>query len=508
MNRIPNIKSIILSVLLISLLCAFVAQAPQKNHIRIFLIGDSTMADKPLVDNPEHGWGQIFPMFFSKNVIVYNHARNGRSTKSFIDEGRWQVIYDQLQPGDYVFIQFGHNDAKKEDPNRYAPARPDYKENLRKFIRESREKQAIPILLTPVIRHDFNEKGEFIATHYDYPAAMKEVATEENAPLIDVFEKSKELVGGLGEVKSRPLYLAGVQDGQFRNWNKKKDHTHFTRTGAFQMAQIVVDGIKELKLPLAKELVELPASPFVGAGKVVGLDYYFNNEWRPVKGKDSLERYHYIWEDTTNSGFSQLGRVIDWLGADLDTLQSPPTDSVLRHFSVYIIVDPDTPKETKEPHIISDADIAVIKRWVEQGGRLVLLANDNGNCEFEHLNKLATEFGIHFNEDNNFMVKNDNYDMGRITKFPKHPAFKGVDHIFIKEVSSLKTQPPAKPLLTANGIIVMATARYGKGCVVAVGDPWLYNEYFDNRRLPEGYENWDAGVAMFRWLLSEAPKIY
>ncbi|MBP8975922.1 MAG: hypothetical protein KBG83_04300, partial [Bacteroidetes bacterium] len=460
MNKLFLSKSYILNILLVLFFCGFVVQAPDNPHIRIFLIGDSMVAEKPLVDNPEHGWGQMLPMFFTKNVTVYNYARNGRSTKSFITEGQWKIVHDQLKPGDYVFIQFGHNDAKKEDPCRYVPAKPDYKENLRKFIREAREKQAIPILLTPVTRYDFNKRGELIATHSEYPAAMKEVATEENVPLIDVFEKSKELVGGLGGEKSRPLYLAGVQNGQFRNWNKKKDHTHFTRIGAFQMAQIVVDGIKKIKLPLAKELVKLPTQPFVGAGKVVGLDYYFNNEWRPIKGKDSLERYHYIWEDTTNSGFSQLGRVIDWLGAELDTLQSPPTDSVLKHFSIYIIVDPDTPKETKEPNLISDTDIAVIKRWVEQGGRLVLLANDKGNCEFEHLNQLANEFGIHFNEDNNFMVKNDNYDMGRITKFPKHPTFKGVEHIFIKEVSSLKTQPPAKSLLTVNGITVMATALY------------------------------------------------
>ncbi len=108
-----------------------VTETTQKS--RIFLIGDSTMADKPLVDNPERGWGQMLPMFFQHDVEICNHAKNGRSTKSFIAEKRWDSVYNQLQKGDYVFIQFGHNDAKKEDTSRYAPHKPDYKNNLLKF---------------------------------------------------------------------------------------------------------------------------------------------------------------------------------------------------------------------------------------------------------------------------------------------------------------------------------------------------------------------------------------
>lgn len=499
-----SFHTLLFSLVSMLLFSAFVLNAPEQKQFRIFLIGDSTMANKPLVDNPEHGWGQMLPMFFGRNVAIYNHAQNGRSTKSFIDEGRWNTVYEQLQQGDYVIIQFGHNDAKKEDPRRYAPPRPEYKENLKKFIREAREKGALPILLTPVTRRDFNSNGELIATHFEYPDAMKEVAQEEHVPLIDIFEQSKALIAPLGDEGSKKLYLAGVQDGEYRLWNKKKDNTHFSRSGAYRIAELVAKGLASLPLPIAAE-VHIPTDdPFVGKGKVVCLDYYFNNEWRAVKGKDTLERYHYTWEDTTNSGFSQLGRVLDWLGADLDTLQSPPTDSTLRRCSIYIIVDPDTPKETAQPHTITSDDIAVLKRWVKHGGILLLMANDKGNCEFEHLNALAKEFGIQFNEDNHFMVKNNQYDMGRVTTFPQHPAFSNVKHLFMKEVTSLTATAPAEPLLVASNIVLIATAKFGKGLVVAVGDPWLYNEYFDNRRLPVGYENWDAGESFFRWLLREA----
>jgi len=461
------------------------------------------MANKPLVDNPEHGWGQVFPLFFTQNVQIFNHAVNGRSTKSFINEGRWTVIYDQLQPGDYVFIQFGHNDAKKTDTSRFAAPRPDYKNNLVKYIREAREKKAIPILLTPITRREFDTTGRYVGTHGDYPAAMKEVAKEENVPLIDMFEKSKKLVISLGDEQSKPLYLKGVKN-EFRNFKgTRRDNTHFTRPGAIQMASLVVEGIKELHLPLENEIVPLQTNNLVGTGKVVGLDYLFNNEWR-TKKNGLRERWHYIWEDTTNSGFSLLGRSIDLLGADLDTLQCSPTDSVLNRCSVYIIVDPDTPDETDKPNYMSEDAIKVIVPWVERGGVLVMMENDKGNAEFEHFNKLAERFGIHFNEDSYHKVIGNNFETGKSDHLPPHPIFKDVKQIYMKEICSLKIEKPAEPILTENGLVLMASARIGKGLVFAVGDPWLYNEYFDSRKLPTEYENAKAGKNLFEWLLRSA----
>jgi lysophospholipase L1-like esterase len=470
--------------------------------IRIYLIGDSTMADKPLVDNPEYGWGQVLPIFFSDRVQVLNHACNGRSTKSFITEGRWKIVVDQLQEGDYVFIEFGHNDAKKEDTSRFTPPIPDYRDNLIKFICESREKKAIPVLLTPITRRDFKE-CKLMATHGDYPGVMKEVANREKVPLIDMFEKSKQLIQKLGDEQSKALYLAGVKQNEFRLWNKKRDNTHFTRRGAIQMASFVVDGIKELHLPLENELVSAQTENLAGQGKVVGLDYFFNNEWRLTKDS-TLERWHYIWEDTTNSGFSSLGRIIDILGADLDTLQSAPTDSLLKRLSVYILVDPDTPKETKDPNYVNEAHIAAIERWVKNGGVLVLMENDKGNAEFEHFNKLAERFGIHFNEDSYHRVTGAAYEMGRNDNLPPHPIFKNVKQIFMKEISSLRIEKPAELILTENGLVLMAVAHASKGLVFAVGDPWFYNEYMDTRRLPPEYENTKAGRNLFQWLLTNA----
>jgi Lysophospholipase L1 and related esterases len=480
----------------------FVACLSQRTT-RIFLIGDSTMADKPLADNPEHGWGQMFPMFFSQDVHIMNYAVNGRSTKNFLNKGDWKRVYDQLQPDDYVFIQFGHNDAKKEDTLRYAAPRPDYKDNLKRIIHETREKSAIPILLTPITRRDFDKNGKYVGTHGDYPSVMKEVAKEENVPLIDMFEKTKQLVIKLGDAQSKELYLIGVKHNEFRLWNKKRDNTHFTRTGAIQMASFVVDGIKELHLPLENKLVPAQTKNLVGEGKVVGLDYFFNNEWRLAKDS-TFERWHYIWEDTTNSGFSIIGRSIDLLGAHLDTLQSIPTDSSLRRLSIYIIVDPDTPLETKNPNYISKEAINAIIPWVEKGGVLVLMGNDKGNSEFEHFNKLAERFGIHFNEDCYHKVIGRNFETGKNDQLPAHPIFKEVKQIFMKEICSLKIEKPAEPILKENNLVFMASAHVGKGLVFAVGDPWLYNEYMDTRRLPIDYENSDAGRNLFQWLLSYA----
>jgi len=473
-----------------------------QDRVRIFLVGDSTMADKSLIDNPEHGWGQSLPAFFSENVQIFNHAKNGRSTKSFLAEGRWKVVVDQLQEGDYVFIQFGHNDAKKEDSSRFAPPVPDYRDNLIKFMRDARQKKAIPVLLTSITRRDF-KNGNFVATHGDYPKVMKEVADQETVPLIDMFEKSKQLVLKLGDEGSKTLYLAGVHQQQFPAWHGKMDNTHFTRSGAFQMASLVVEGITELRLPLVQHLAGDPSLSVVGTGKRVGLDYYFNNEWR--FRKDSvLERFHYVWEDTTNSGFSILGRSIDLLGADLDTLQSAPTDSSLKKFGVYILVDPDTPAETKCPQYISEQDASAIERWVKNGGVLALFANDKGNCEFEHLNKLAERFGIHFNEDSQHKVIGKAWETGKNDHLPDHPIFKNVKQIFTKEVSTLVLTGPAQPILTEGSFILMASAKAGKGLVFAVGDPWLYNEYMDTRRLPAEYENAQAGKNLFQWLLENS----
>lgn len=481
---------------------AWIAQSP----VRVFLIGDSTMSDKPLIDNPERGWGQVLPLFFTERVQVINHAMNGRSTKSFIDEGRWARVLNLLQPGDYVFIQFGHNDAKKEDPSRYAPPRTEHRKNLQRFIHEARAKDAVPVLLTSITRREFDSIGTLMATHGEYPDVMKEVAREERVPCIDMFEKSKALLRTLGDEPSKRLYLAGVSPQEVRWWKARNDNTHFTRLGATTMAALAVEGIRELHLPLEDE-VRSEREPLAGEGKVVGLDYYFNNEWR--MRKDSvMERWHYTWEDTTNGGFSMLGRIMDHLGAGLDTLQQAPTPAALNRFSIYIIVDPDMPSETAHPHFVSSADADVIEEWVKRGGVILLMGNDKGNAEFEHFNLLATRFGIRFNEVSVKKVAGKNYVTGTTNTFPQHSIFTGIQQIFTKEVCTLTVTSPAVPVLVYGGDVLMASARVGEGMVFAVCDPWLYNEYMDARRLPPGYENAKAGRNLFRWLLTQSRRVH
>lgn len=495
-----------IKTLLIILLMAAAGISPQ-NSYRVFLIGDSTMADKPLIDNPEHGWGQMLPAYFSKNVRVFNHAKNGRSTKSFLSEGRWDVVKNQLQPGDYLFIQFGHNDSKKEDTTRFADPHTDYRNNLLRFVREAQEKQALPVLLTPVNRRNFDSTGSFVDKHGDYPDVVRSLAKELQLPLIDLHTKSKALFQKLGDAESKKLFLVSVQPNLYRSLpDGKSDNTHFTRAGAGTVAGLVIEGVKELGLDLAKEIQPQDELHLPGTGKVIGLDYYYNSEWK-LRKDSTLFRFHYLWEDTMDSGFSELAKIFDRLGADTDTLISSPTETSLRRFSVYIIVDPDTPKETADPKYILTHDADVIEQWVKEGGILVLMGNDKGNAEFEHLNGLANRFGIRFNEDLHFDVKNNVYDQGKVTELPQHPLFSSVSQIFIKQVSSLMLREPARPILTKHNVTVMAEANIGKGKVIAIGDPWLYNEYIDNRRVPSGYENYSAAESFARWLSEISRKV-
>ena len=228
---------------------------------QVFLIGDSTMADKPLEENPERGWGQAFPDYLDREVVVRNHAVNGRSTKSFINERRWEAVLGQLRPGDWVFIQFGHNDEKINDPTRYAAPRSAYRENLTRFVQEARGKGAHSVLLTPVMRRKFDAAGKFVDTHGEYPDAVRETARALGVPLIDLHRKSQALIERHGVEGSKILFL-WIDPGHFKTLpDGKKDDTHFSAYGAAQIAALVAEGMRELNLPLGKHL--LP-SPFTG----------------------------------------------------------------------------------------------------------------------------------------------------------------------------------------------------------------------------------------------------
>ena len=459
----------------------------RKETIQLYTIGDSTMANKKAEVFPETGWGEVLHQFFDDGVKIHNHAVNGRSTKSFIDEGRWQVVLDSLKPGDFLFIQFGHNDEKIKDSTRYTVPFVSYSDNLKTFITESRKKGAIPVLLTPIVRRKFDENGKLLETHKDYPVAMRQVAKEMNVPLIDMEKLTREMVQSMGPEKAKELYLWTSPTDRYPNG--RQDDTHLKVKGAQKVASLVTQALKKLPLELAKHVVS--------QRPVVGLDNWFNREHNK-KG----EIYHYTWNDTLNSGFSQLGDIFKAKGAELRTIGQASTPAALGYLDVYIIVDPDTTSENPHPNYILPKDIEVIKNWVQNGGVLLLMANDGPNCEFTHLNQLAETFGIHFIPETLNPVTNHNWEMGAETNLPNHPLFRGVKKIYMKEVAGIKLSKTAKPVLTDGKNILMAETTYGKGKVLAVGDPWLYNEYIGNSRLPKSFENMKAAQNLVDYLLS------
>jgi len=232
---------------------------------------------------------------------------------------------------------------------------------------------------------------------------------------------------------------------------------------------------------------------------VVLLDYYFNNEWHRDAHGDSV-RYHYTWTDTANSGFSRLGDIFHRQGFGLDSLLKAPTARQLRGASVYIIVDPDTRLESPNPNYVSPADVAALKDWVSSGGVLVLMGNDKGNMEFEHFNTLATAFGIKFNEDCVNHVVSKDLSPGMIHLPGADSIFRTAFTLYMKDVSSLGLQAPAVPAIVKEGAVLAAVAHYGRGTVFAVGDPWLYNEYIDDHKLPADVQNTPGAEAWVAWL--------
>jgi unsaturated rhamnogalacturonyl hydrolase len=239
-----------------------------------------------------------------------------------------------------------------------------------------------------------------------------------------------------------------------------------------------------------------------GKGKTVFVDSYFNNEWKKdANGK--MVPWHYTWEEMANGGYSLWGNLFRSYGAQTETLDAQPTAANLKNADIYIIVDPDTDKETEKPNYVSAGDVKVIADWVKSGGVLVLMHNDLGNAEFDNFNNLARQFGIEFNKDSKFRVQNNNFVEGKVVTNAGNPIFKTPRQLFLKEVSTLKVSRSAKPVLEANGDNIMAVAKFGKGTVFALGDPWIYNEYVDGRKLPAEYENFKAANDLTVWLINQ-----
>ena len=255
---------------------------------------------------------------------------------------------------------------------------------------------------------------------------------------------------------------------------------------------------------LASVEMEIAAENAVGQGKTVGLDYYFNHEMRKNAFTGQPEQWHYTWEERTHGGFWLWGNQLRELGAKTVAVPGAPTAASLKPLSVYIIVDPDTKKENPNPNYIQPADSKVITDWVKAGGSLVLLANDTANCEIKHFNELAKNFGVQFTDKSINMVQGSQFEQGRVDLTGGRAVFPQAKMAYVKELSVLGLQAPARPLVSnAGGQVIMATATLGKGKVFVLGDPWLYNEYVDGRKIPAVYENFQAGKDLGRWLLAK-----
>lgn len=237
---------------LVRLALPFVLALVSAHAATLHLAGDSTMATKERKKpNPEYGWGEVLQRYFGERMTVANYALNGRSSKSFIDEGHWPKLVAALQPGDWVIVQFGHNDEKPDAP-RHTEPRATFSENLRRMIAEVRAKGATPVLATSVARRKWNAAGTaLVDTHGDYVVAPREVAAAENVPLLELNRLTTQLEEAHGLEGSKRLHLwiaPNVYERKPAGW---QDDTHFSAYGADRVAGLAVQEIIRLGLPLA-----------------------------------------------------------------------------------------------------------------------------------------------------------------------------------------------------------------------------------------------------------------
>ena len=218
------------------------------------MVGDSTMAVKKEDERPETGWGEMLTEYLDASVTFLNHAVNGRSSKSFRDEGRWQIVMEQLRPGDFVFIQFGHNDQKINDPARFTNPYSVYRHNLQRYVQDTRAQGATPVLLSSIVRRNFNPAGSLVDTHAPYPAVMRHLAGELNVDYVDLNTLSELLLLRLGEEASRD-YFMHLPAGEHPNYPQGvEDNTHLNPKGARAIAGLVTDSLCTSKHPLSAHL--------------------------------------------------------------------------------------------------------------------------------------------------------------------------------------------------------------------------------------------------------------
>ena len=257
-----------------------------------------------------------------------------------------------------------------------------------------------------------------------------------------------------------------------------------------------------LALATLAPAIEMQSDSLPGRGKTILLDAWYNSQTRQnAAGKREL--FHYKWDDYSDSGYSLFGQIFRSYGIETKTLPTAPTLDSLKSVQLYIIVSPDNPSKNPDPHYMNAHDAEQIAAWVKQGGVLIMMENDPGNADIMHFNVLADMFGLHFNNVLTHHVIGDQFEMGRIDVTHPSAPFTHPHTLYMKDTCSLALSRGATALLQWKGDTLMAVAHYGKGTVVAVTDPWLYNEYTDGRKLPPPYDNFAAGQEFVRWILEQ-----
>jgi unsaturated rhamnogalacturonyl hydrolase len=240
----------------------------------------------------------------------------------------------------------------------------------------------------------------------------------------------------------------------------------------------------------------------LGLRKKVLLDAWYNSQKRK-NAAGQTEYFHYKWSDFSNSGFSLFGHMLRGFGLETDTIYTAPTLESLSDAQLYVIVSPDNPAKNSDPHYMTERDAEQIAAWVKAGGVLLLFENDPDNADITHLDLLADQFGLHFNNVLTHHVINNDIRMGRIDLNSPTEPFTSPHVLYMKDTCSLALTRGAAPLLQYKDETLMGWSKYGKGTVIAVADPWLYNEYTDGRILSLEYDNYAAGKELVRWLLQQ-----
>jgi unsaturated rhamnogalacturonyl hydrolase len=294
-----------------------------------------------------------------------------------------------------------------------------------------------------------------------------------------------------GAVKGAGLGGDPYRDGSYAYYIGEKIGTNDPKgVGALLMASTEMENSDNAKL---------------ARGDTVLLDAWFNSQKRPDAFGQQVY-FHYKWDDQSNSGYSLLGHIFRKFGAETATLYSAPTDARLRRAQVYIIVSPDIPAKNPTPNYMRAEDASQIADWVKAGGVLMIMENDPENADLSHLNLLAERFGIHFNDVVRNRVEGRKFEQGKIVVSAGGPIFHEPHTLYMKEICTISAKAPAAAVLTDRGDVLMATAKFGKGAVFAMVDPWLYNEYTDGRKLPAEYDNYAGGEELVRWILTQVPR--